>query len=291
MEISSGSPHVVIGVIDGPVYLDHPSFKDSRIRAIDETQLARCKSSNSVACMHGTLVTGILSGKRGSDKESAPIGICPGCELIICPIFEEVPSNYKERPRMFYPTSTPEGLAAAIIQTINAGARIINMSLGLSSSFSSLKLYRPLEEAYAYALQKEVILVVAAGNQGTIGSNTALFEHPWIVPVAACDEQGMLAPGSNYGPSIGNRGIMAPGTNIISTSPDGFYAKRSGTSIATPFVTGTVALLMSIFPDATSEKIIQSITTRYLHHRKSIVPSLLDAEAALASLKGSLRKS
>jgi subtilisin family serine protease len=64
---------------------------------------------------------------------------------------------------------------------------------------------------------------------------------------------------SNFGPSIGNRGILAPGVNINSTLSGGKYIKMSDTSCAAPFVTGTIALLWSLYPDATTEQVIYAI--------------------------------
>ena len=101
--------------------------------------------------------------------------------------------------------------------------KVINLSLGLSSS--SLTTYDKLQQAYDYALDKRVIIVVAAGNQGNIG-NISLINHQWLIPVAACDEDGRLDPISNFGPSIGNRGLMAPGVNIRSTYPGGQYVNE-----------------------------------------------------------------
>jgi hypothetical protein len=71
-------------------------------------------------------------------------------------------------------------------------------------------------------------IVVAAGNQGNIG-NISLINHEWPIPVAACDANGKLDPMSNFGPSIGKRGLMAPGVNIRSAYPGGQYTHMSGT--------------------------------------------------------------
>ena len=60
------------------------------------------------------------------------------------------------------------------------------------------------------------IIVATSGNQGNIGS-ISIIHHQWIIPVAACDEYGHLDPMSNFGPSVGSRGLMAPGINITST--------------------------------------------------------------------------
>jgi subtilisin family serine protease len=76
-------------------------------------------------------------------------------------------------------------------------------------SSSSLIVYSKLQEAYDYALRKNVIIVAAAGNQGNIGS-ISLINHRWLIPVAACGEDSRLDPLSNFGPSIGNRGTNGP---------------------------------------------------------------------------------
>ena len=281
MDASRGSPNITIGLIDGPLDFDHPAFQESTIRAVKESQIAACKNASSIACSHGTFVAGILCAKRGL---FAP-AICPNCKIILNPIFREDTTTNKTSKGMILPTTTPEELSSAIIETIDAGAKIINLSLGLSTS--SLTVYDKLQQAYDYALHKDVIIVIAAGNQGNIGS-VSLIKHQWLIPVAACDENGKLDPTSNFGPSIGNRGLMAPGVNIVSTYPRGQYVHLSGTSFATPFVTGGIALLWSIFPNTTPAVIINSITRGIsFNRRRSIIPPLLNGEAALNILKGS----
>jgi subtilisin family serine protease len=281
MEISSGSPDVVIGLIDGPIDFDHSAFQGSRIRTPKDSQFSACKKTSSIACMHGTFVSGILCAKRGSAAPS----ICPGCEIILRPVFNEKTldnNNYHNELDSNLPSSTPNELSNAIIETIDAGARIINLSLGLSAS--SLAVYRELQEVYAYACLHDVIIIVASGNQGNIGS-ISLFNHPWIIPVAMCDEQSNFVMQSNFGPTIGKQGLMAPGVNITSTSPTGKYTKMSGTSFSTPFVTGTIALLWSMFPNATAAAIIHSVMRSTSYNRRSIIPPLLNAEAAWKLLK------
>ena len=167
----------------------------------------------------------------------------------------------------------PEELSKAIVQTIDAGAKIVNLSLGLSSS--SLTTDQRLKEAYDYALRKGAILVAAAGNQGNIG-HTTMLDHNWLIPVSACDFQGRIDPMSNFGRSISKRGLMAPGVNITSTAPDGKYTQMSGTSAAAPFVTGTIALLWSIFPEAPAHNITRSLISNKIYNR-TIIPPILNA--------------
>jgi subtilisin family serine protease len=278
MNVSNGHPDVVIGIIDGPVDLNHHAFQTSNIKTVRDSQIGVCKNATSIACSHGTFIAGILCARRGLPAPA----ICPNCKIILNPIFKEDIKN-THRDIMTFPSTTAEKLSNAIIETIDAGARIINLSLGLSSS--SLTVYDKLQQAYDYALHKGAIIVVAAGNQGYIG-NISLINHNWLIPVAVCNEDGILDLSSNFGSSIGKRGVMAPGMNIKSTYPRGQFTIMSGTSFATPFVTGTIALLWSIIPNATATEIINAITKRTIfNHHRSIIPPLLNAESALRILK------
>jgi subtilisin family serine protease len=296
MSASKGKSDVTIGLIDGPVDFSHPDFRDLKMETVnDEHDVGGCRNVSSIACQHGTFVAGILSSNRGSLAPS----ICPGCKIILRPIFEETFSiklsmpksnkdgnNNNNKSTYGIPISNPEELSKAIIETIDYGAKIINLSLGLSSS--SLITYSNLMDAYDYARKHEVILVVAAGNQGNIGF-TSLLNHPWVIPVAACNQNGVLSIASNYGPTISKQGLMAPGVDITSTLAGGGYATLSGNSLAAPFVTGTIALLWSIFPDASAAKIIQSIVPSYnTRLNRSIIPKILDAEQAYERLKSIL---
>lgn len=281
MTISSGSPDISIGLIDGPVDFSHPALQGSKIKTVRDSQFGECKSAGSMACAHGTFMAGILCAKRGL---SAP-AICPGCEIILNPIFRQEHNNSDKISKdvINLPSATPGELSKAIIETIDAGAKIINLSLGLSAP--SLTLYVNLQEAYDYALQRGVIIVVAAGNQGNIG-NISLINHEWLIPVSACDANGKLDPMSNFGPSIGKRGLMAPGVNIRSAYPGGRYTHMSGTSFSAPFVAGAIALLWSIFTKATATMIKHAIIMGASKQRRhSIIPSLLNAEETYKLLK------
>src|SRR5262249_11697960 len=127
MDLTSGSPEIVIGLIDGPVFTDHVDFASERIRTLSGKANGGCVQPDSVACMHGTFVAGILSAKRNS---AAP-AICPDCPLLLRPIFSEAGSANELNP-----SATPEELAAAIIECIDAGVRLINLSAALAQMSS-----------------------------------------------------------------------------------------------------------------------------------------------------------
>jgi len=272
MERTSGRPEVQIGLIDGPVVIQHPDLASEHLREIPGTNGTTCTQANSTACLHGTFVAGILSAKRNS---RAP-AICPNCTLLIRPIFTETTSGREQMP-----SATPQELAAAIIECIDAGARVINLSLALAQP--STKGEQSLEEALNQAVRRGVIVVAAAGNQGTLGSS-AITRHPWVISVVACDLRGRPMNESNLGSSIGRRGLTAPGDAITSLSVEGQPLTLGGTSVAVPFVTGAIALLWSEFPAATAAQIKLAVTQASAPRRASVVPPLLDAATAYQSL-------
>jgi subtilisin family serine protease len=268
LERTPGRPEIKIGLIDGPVVLDHPDLATENIREVPGEFAGACALSSSAACKHGTFVAGILLAKRGS---AAP-AICPGCSLVVRPIFRETNSGNGQMP-----SATPQELASAIVETIDAGARILNLSAALAQP--SVKGERELQSALDYAAQRAVIVVAAAGNQGMVGSSV-ITRHPWVIPVAGCDRRGRPLNQSNLGNSIGRRGVLGPGDDITSLTPEGKPVTFAGTSVAAPFVTGAVALLWSEFPVAPATALLLAVRGTRRPSRTAIVPPLLDAWAA-----------
>ena len=85
MHFTRGQPALTIGLIDGPVALGHPHLAAENVRAIPGRGSGACARAGSAACLHGTLVAGILSAKRDSPAPA----ICPRCILLVRPIFSE----------------------------------------------------------------------------------------------------------------------------------------------------------------------------------------------------------
>lgn len=272
MEQSSGKPEMMIGLIDGPVLIKHPEFAGRRLREITSAS-ASCSPANNTACLHGTFVAGILSATRDS---SAP-AICPDCTLLIRPIFFDLASSGFGQ----LPSATPQELASAILECIDAGARIINLSLALAQP--SIKEEQSLLEMLNYAAKRGVLVVAAAGNQGTLGSSS-ITRHPWVIPVVASDAKGRPTNGTNLGASIGRQGLSAPGDKITSLGIDGQSFTSGGTSVAVPFITGAIALLWSKFSAATATQIKHAVLAS-TSRRASVVPPLLNAAAAYQFLQ------
>jgi len=263
LERTSGRPEITIGLIDGPVALDHPALTGQRIQEITGKVSAACVNRDSAACAHGTFVAGVLAAKRGW---GAP-AICPDCTFLLRPIFSDAKS-----PNADTPTATPEELAAAIVDSVQAGARVLNLSVNLTGF--SAEGEDCLADALSFAASHGAIPVVAAANQGSVSSST-LTGHPWVLPVVACDGAGRPLPSSNLSATVGRRGIAAPGEGITSLGANGRLLTLSGTSAATALVTGAVALLWSEFPAARAADVRFALSAR--RRRNGLVPPMLNA--------------
>ena len=274
MELTSGRPEIVIGLIDGPVVVGHSDLASENVREIAGRTGGTCAEASSLACMHGTFVAGILCAKRSSPAPA----ICPGCTLLVRPIFSETPAAGE-----LIPSATPEELAAAIVECIDAGARLVNLSAALAR-MPSAKGECALGQALDHAANRGVIVVAAAGNQGTIGS-TAITRHPWVIAVSACDRRGRPLTESNLGNSIGRRGLSAPGESVTSLGTDGGAVPSGGTSVAAPFVTGAIALVWSQYPNAGTGQIKLAVTQAHAQRRPTVVPALLNAWAVYAVMR------
>jgi subtilisin family serine protease len=277
MEESTGDPSISIGLIDGPVFSDHQNLTSGSVKEIPGARHAACSHRQSAACQHGTFVAGMLSARRSS----ATPGICPDCTLFVRNIFGE-----SDEAHVDMPSTTPEELAQAVKDCVDAGARILNVSAALARPSSRGE--PALEHSLTYAAQRGVIVVAACGNQGTVGSS-AITRHPWVIPVAACDDRGRPLRISNLGPSVGRRGLRAPGQNVTSLGTETNTLTLTGTSAAAPFVTGTIALMWSAFRKASASQMRLAVLQAFAARPRSIVPPLLDASASYQYVARSIR--
>lgn len=269
MALTSGRPQIVVGLIDGPVAIDHPDFDGRRIKVMPSGGARPAASPG--AASHGTFVAGVLVGRRGG---AAP-AICPGCSLLSRAVFAD-DANGDVR-------ATPNALAAAIEDCIQAGARILNVSAALTPAAAAGS--PALTNALDRAARRGALVVVAAGNDGIVGGS-ALTRHPWVVPVAACTTTGTPSGYSSFGIGIGRRGLSAPGDRITSLAPPDGVMTWSGTSAATPFVTGAAALLWSVVPSASVDALRHALLATGQGPRTTVVPPRLDAWAAYNALLG-----
>jgi subtilisin family serine protease len=267
MARTSGSRHVVIALIDGPVMTSHPDLA-ADVRTLSKRTPGPHAEAAAGDYQHGTFVAGILCARRGS---AAP-AICPGCQLLIRPVPVEAADPGAHAPR-----AQSADVAAAIVECIDEGARVINVGVTLEHSSAG---EHALEAALDYAIEHDGGVVVPSGRGPT--GTWRISEHPWVIPVVAYDLQGKPI-GSDR--AIHLHGVGAPAVDITSLGTEGQPVTLAGASIAAPFVTGTIALLQSEFQDATLSAIRFALTQEYSAKRTSLVPPLLNAWAAYQFLK------
>ena len=157
-------------------------------------------------------------------------------------------------------TADGGGSTADAIEALNYAAamrqRGVNVKL-TSNSWGGGGYEQALRDAIAHQANLGILFVAAAGNDGlnndAYGSFPANVDLPNVISVAAADRNDALASFSNYGATSVN--LSAPGVDIASTAPGGSYVYMSGTSMATPHVSGVAALAWAVKPDATYQEV------------------------------------
>lgn len=216
--LTKGSSSVRVGILDSGFNATHEDLngKITNIAQKDGT------SSLSDSYGHGTHVAGIIAAQQNGKGGS---GIAPGVSVLGCKVVDS--SGGIPNDRIF------DGLA----KMRTNGAWVINMSLG-GPAYSSV-----YEAAITQCIDAGIAVIVAAGNDGG-GTNSYPANYPGVISVASVDPSRQRAPYSNYGPNVT---LAAPGSFILSTWTGSTTAYRSisGTSMATPVVTGVAALYYS----------------------------------------------
>jgi serine protease AprX len=185
---------------------------------------------------HGTHVAGIAAA-NGSLK-----GVAPDAEILAVKVLNSAG------------VGTTSDIIAGIDWSVSKGAHIISMSIG-GVGRPNDEFANPITIATDAAVDKGVVVVVAAGNEGPgTGGINILAAGRKVITVGASDSgstvdiyDDTIASFSNRGPSAFGRldpEVVAPGVNINSTSYTGGYVLKSGTSMATPHVSGAAALLL-----------------------------------------------
>jgi subtilisin family serine protease len=170
---------------------------------------------------HGTHVAGIIAAE---DNEIGVVGVAPNASLYGVKVLDRNGSGYL--------SDVLAGIEWCVVNNMN----ILNMSLGTDSNILSLK------EACDDAKEAGLILVAAAGNDGHLGGNSVDYPAAYdsVIAVAATDSNDVRAYWSSYGPQVV---ISAPGVDVTSTWKGGGYSTEDGTSMASPHVAGTLALI------------------------------------------------
>jgi len=228
-DITTGSPNVLVAVVDTGLAMGHPEFA-GRIVAGHDFVNEDAEASDDHG--HGTHVAGILAA--AIDNGHGSVGIAPEVRIMPVKVINASGSGLWS------------DIAQGIVYAADHGAQIINLSLG--GPVAS----QVLSDAVRYAAERGAFLVAAAGNAAS-SSPFYPAAYPEVLAVSGTTDANEVWAASNYG---GYVDVSAPAYAIWSaywtaTQPI-TYTALSGTSMATPHVSGLVALLLSIRPDLTA---------------------------------------
>ena len=192
---------------------------------------------------HGTHVAGTI-GAVGNN-ENGVSGVAQNVSIMAVKVFR--PNGYG------YSSDIMEGLDY-VAQKVDEGENIVAINASYGGGGGSQD--DAVNDAIKKLGKKGVIFCAAAGNSSKDideePSYPASYDASNIISVAASDQDDKLASFSNYGKKSVD--VAAPGTNILSTYPEDKYAYLQGTSMATPNVVGSVALIASLYPDSTVDE-------------------------------------
>ncbi len=259
---------VKVAVLDTGVDSNHPDIKG---KVVDKVSFAKDESPED-GNGHGTHVAGIIAGS-GASSSGKYKGVAPGASLMNIKVLNN--QGYGQASLIM------EGIEYAV----DNGADIISMSLG--GSVWPPDGTDPLSMTANAAVEKGVVVVVAAGNSGVPFQISTPAVAEKVISVGATTKEDQIAQYSSQGPTWGHRikpEVVAPGgASPISFDPaklgivsakaagsmldrmnpgngvDKYYLALSGTSMATPHVSGVVALLLQAYPKLTPEQIKQRL--------------------------------
>lgn len=227
----TGGRGVKVAVVDSGVDPHHPDLAG---RVTPEIDLVPGGPTDPVTAMHGTRVASLIAAGR---NRVGIAGVAPGATILPVTALDATGMG---------DTST---VARAIIAAANAGARVINLSLGGPERDPVL------DRAARYARSKGALVVAAAGNSLQDGNPPQYpAASPTVVGVGSVDPVGRGSLFSNHG---GYLDLAAPGESILGAVPPAGYSRSTGTSFAAPQVSGALALVTAMLPGYRPEQIVR----------------------------------
>ncbi|MGA5126519.1 type VII secretion-associated serine protease mycosin [Streptomyces pseudogriseolus] len=238
---------VTVAVLDTGVEADHPDLDGNVLEGKDLVGFG-AREGDEAWARHGTAMAGIIAGHgHGPGDGDGVLGVAPEAKILPVRVILEDKDPARAKAR----SSRGNALAEGIRWAADHGADVINLSLGDDSASAHPE---PGEdEAIQYALRKGVVVVASAGNGGEKGDRISYpAAYPGVIAATAVDRYGTRAP---FSTRRWYATVSAPGVDVIIADPDHKYYEGWGTSAASAFVSGAVALLKAAHPDLTPAQV------------------------------------
>jgi thermitase len=221
---AAGNQEIIVAVLDSGIDLAHEDLAGKITEGVNFTG---SKTEYDIQG-HGTHIAGILAANINNHTGIA--GAAPNAKLLNVKVVED--------NGMVWPSNAAKG----IVWAVDHGARVINMSFAIPTGSDKLA------EAVKYAAEHGVILVAASGNH--VKSLTYPAAYPEVIAVAALNPDSTPWAGSSDNARVD---AYAPGVEIYSTVPGNRYEYKSGSSMATAYVSALAALTLGGYSDAADE--------------------------------------
>jgi type VII secretion-associated serine protease mycosin len=248
---------ITVAVLDTGVDPGHPDLKGSVHGGKDFIGIGANEGDRAWA-RHGTAMAGIIAGHgHGKGNKLGVLGVAPEARILPVRVLLEDSDPKRKEARNQRPTA----LAAGIRWAADKGADVINLSLGDDSSSAHPE---PGEDAAVrYAQRKGAVVVASAGNGGEEGDHVSYpAAYPGVVAVTAVDRRGARA---SFSTRRWYATVAAPGKQVLIADPDRHYYEGWGTSAASAFASGAVALVRAAHPDLSPAQIKDLISDTARH--------------------------
>lgn len=238
---------VTVAVLDTGVEDDHPDLVGNVLTGKDMIGFGAVRGQRAWA-RHGTAMAGIIAGHgHGYGNGDGVMGIAPEAKILPVRVILEDGDPARSRAR----NTRGNALAEGIRWAADHGADVINLSLGDDSASAHPEAGE--DDAVQYALKKGAVVVASAGNGGEKGDHISYpAAYPGVIAATAVDKFGTRA---SFSTRRWYATVAAPGDDVVIADPDHKYYEGWGTSAASAFVSGAVALVKAAHPDLTPAQI------------------------------------
>lgn len=238
---------ITVAVLDTGVDETHPDLAGNVLPGKDLIGFGARRGDDAWA-RHGTAMAGIIAGHgHGYGNGDGVLGVAPEAKILPVRVILEGSDKARARARHTRGNALAEGIRWAADQ----GADVINLSLGDDSESAHPEAAE--DAAVQYALSKGAVVVASAGNGGEKGDRVSYpAAYPGVIAVTAVDRFGVHA---SFSTSRWYATVNAPGVDVVMASPDRKYYEGWGTSAASAFVSGAVALVRAAHPGLTPAQV------------------------------------